>query len=337
MRKSLNTVFRRLSDVRRIPVVERDVVTPDGGVLALASYGNAHADGNHRVLVVGGAFITALIYRPFAQSLAVRLGKEWGVDVYDRRGRGGSTEQPSYYNLDLEISDLATMMRATGARNLFGHSLGGSVVLNAVQSFTGHGTASPKTVPGGKAAFGDSFEDPTLIPAKLAVYDAALNIDGSLDAGWLTQVQSAAADGKWHHAIAHVQRGMKTLPTLSKVPEPILAALVLLTRPTPFGKRVKTLLPTGVGELSAALTEEDHAEDFASLPEGTRFMAGSLSPEYFRVTAQRLHAVVSGSTYEESPKLWHGAVPAAMKELIDDIAEYFTAQSTGQSTGQSTE
>jgi hypothetical protein len=108
------------------------------------------------------------------------------------------------------------------------------------------------------------------------------------------------------------------------VPEPILAALVLLTRPTPFGKRIKTLLPTGVGELSAALTEEDHAEDFASLPEGTRFMAGSLSPEYFRVTAQRLHTVVSGSTYEESPKLWHGAVPAAMKELIDDIAEYFT-------------
>lgn len=328
MRKSLNSVFRRLSEVRRIPYVERDVVTPDGGVLALVSYGNAHASGCRRVLVVGGAFITASIYRPFAQSLAQRLGPDWAVDVYDRRGRGGSTDQPDYYSMDLEISDLATMMHATGAQNLFGHSLGGSVVLNAVQSFSGHGPASPLTIPGGAAVFGESFEDASLIPVKLAVYDPALNVDGSLDTDWVDHFQKAAHNGQWSHAIAHVQRGMRTLPTLSKVPEPILAALVSLSTPTPFGKRLKSLLPSGVGELTAALGEEDHAEHFACLPEGTHFMAGAKSPEYFRVTAQRLHAVVTDSTYEESPKAWHGAVPAAFSELISDIAEYFQDSAT---------
>jgi hypothetical protein len=52
-------------------------------------------------------------------------------------------------------------------------------------------------------------------------------------------------------------------------------------------------------------------------------MAGGKSPHYYKVTAQRLHAAVPGSTFELSPKGFHGSIPAAVKELVTDIAEYF--------------
>ena len=84
-------------------------------------------------------------------------------------------------------------------------------------------------------------------------------------------------------------------------------------------------LPTGVGELTAALGEAEDAGAFARLPRDAHFMAGSRSPRYFRDTARRLHAVVDGSRYEESPRGIHASVPAAVGELINDVAEYFQA------------
>ncbi|MEE1622079.1 alpha/beta hydrolase [Zafaria sp. Z1313] len=290
---------------------ERIVPTHDGGRLALYSYGNPSAPGERRILVVGGAFITALIYRPFALALSKRLGPEWAVDVYDRRGRGSSTGQPADYSMDTEIADVALMLRTTGARNLFGHSLGGAVVLNAVQAFQGHDSADAR------------FAEPALVPDRLAVYDPAINIDGSVDSGWIEGFREAVKAGRPGRALARMQRGMATSPTLSRVPEPILAALLAGTARTPLGRMARELLPTGVGELTAALEEAEHAARFARLPSGTRFMAGAKSPAYFRATAQKLHRTVGGSGYEESPKGIHASVPAAVGELIDDIAGYF--------------
>lgn len=293
---------------------ERIVPTVDGGHLALFTYGLFDAPGDRRVLVVGGAFITALIYRPFARSLSKCLGDEWAVDVYDRRGRGRSSGQPGDYCMETEISDLALMLRTTGARNLFGHSLGGSVVLNAVQAFQGDDRDDRR------------FADPSLVPDRLAVYDPAINIDGSIDAQWLEGFVEAADAGKWRLALARLQRGTRHSPTLSKVPEPILALLLAGTAFTRSGRMFRQLIPTGVGELRAALQEEDTAAHFSRLPSNTRFMAGAKSPAYFRETAQRLHRTVAGSGYEESPKGIHASVPAAVGELVSDVAEYFQAE-----------
>lgn len=105
-------------------MIAQEVPTHDGGRLALYSYGTEDAPGERRVVVIGGAFLTALIYRPFSMALADGLGDGWAVDVYDRRGRGNSTEQPADYSMATEISDVRTVMDATGARNVLGHSLG---------------------------------------------------------------------------------------------------------------------------------------------------------------------------------------------------------------------
>lgn len=280
---------------------EREVPTPDGGKLALYSYGAVDAPGERRVVLVGGAFLTALIYRPFSRALAKGLGEGWAVDVYDRRGRGSSTELPPNYSMATEIADVRSIMDATGARNLLGHSLGGSVALNAVQEFAG-----------------TSYE-----PDKLAVYDAAVNIDGSMDTGWLDGFARSVDSGKMGHALARMKRGMQPGTALARIPEPILAGLMALVSHTKVNTVLKELMPTGVAELKAAYDESALPRDFSVLPRNTRFMVGSKSPEYYKVTAERLYAAVPGSTLVVSPKGFHGSIPAAVKELVADISSYF--------------
>ncbi|MGO4585514.1 alpha/beta fold hydrolase [Arthrobacter sp. 2RAF6] len=280
---------------------EREVPTPDGGKLALYSYGTVDAPGERRVVLIGGAFLTALIYRPFSMALSNGLGEGWAVDVYDRRGRGSSTELPANYSMATEIADVRSIMDATGARNLLGHSLGGSVALNAVQEFAG-----------------TSYE-----PDKLAVYDAAVNIDGSVDTGWLDGFAQSVDSGNVGRAMARMKRGMQPGTALARIPEPILAGLMALVSHTKVNKVLSGLMPTGVAELKAAYHEDARPRDFSVLPRSTRFMVGSKSPEYYKVTAERLYAAVPGSTLVVSPKGFHGSIPAAVKELVMDLSSYF--------------
>ncbi|XAS67626.1 alpha/beta hydrolase [Micrococcaceae bacterium Sec5.7] len=280
---------------------EQAIPTHDGGQLALYSYGTEDAPGERRIVLIGGAFLTALIYRPFSLALSKGLGEDWAVDVYDRRGRGNSTEQPADYSMATEIADVRTIMDATGARNILGHSLGGSVALNAVQEFAG-----------------TSYE-----PDKLAVYDAAVNIDGSVDTAWLDGFAESVNAGNVGHALARLKRGMQPGTAMAKVPEPILAGLMAVVSHTRVNKLFRELMPSGVGELKAAYDEAEHVRDFSVLPANTHFMVGGKSPDYYKITAERLHAAVPGSTFELSPEGFHGSIPAAVKELVTDISEYF--------------
>lgn len=280
---------------------EREVPTPDGGKLAVYSYGTVDAPGERRVVLIGGAFLTALIYRPFSVALSKGLGEGWAVDVYDRRGRGNSTELPADYSMATEIVDLRCIMDATGARNILGHSLGGSVALNAVQEFAG-----------------TDYE-----PDKLAVYDAAVNIDGSMDTGWLDGFAQSVNSGNLGLAMARMKKGMQPRSALARIPEPVLAGLMALVSHTKVNKALRALLPTAVAELKAAYDEAARPRDFSVLPRSTRFIVGSKSPEYYKVTAERLYAAVPGSSLVVSPKGFHGSIPAAVKELVTDISSYF--------------
>ncbi|WP_416418472.1 alpha/beta fold hydrolase [Paenarthrobacter aromaticivorans] len=280
---------------------ERDIRTHDGGKLALYSYGAEDAPGERRVVLIGGAFLTALIYRPFSIALAKGLGEGWAVDVYDRRGRGNSSDQPHNYSMVTEIADVRTIMDATDARNILGHSLGGSVALNAAQAFAGTHHQ----------------------PDRLAVYDAAVNIDGSMDTDWMAGFEDSVNKGNINLALARMKRGMHPGSALARIPEPVLVGLMAVVSRTKVNTMFRELLPSGVGELKAAFDATETPRDFSVLPPSTHFMVGKKSPQYYKVTAARLHAAVPGSTLEISPKGFHGSVPAAVKELVMDISDYF--------------
>jgi hypothetical protein len=175
------------------------------------------------------------------------------------------------------------------------------VALNAVQEFTGT----------------------SHVPDKLAVYDAAVNIDGSIDIKWLDGFERAVNEGRVGHALAHMKKATSPGSAMARIPEPVLAGLMALLSRTKVNKVFRQVMPSAVGELRAAYNEKDHARDFSVLPDGTHFMAGGKSPSYYKVTAERLHAAVPGSTFQLSPKCFHGSIPAAVKELVTDISGYF--------------
>ena len=63
--------------------------------------------------------------------LAEALADTFTVYVPDRRGRGLSGPYRKDHSLQTEVGDLAAVLEATGARNVFGCSSGAIVVLEA--------------------------------------------------------------------------------------------------------------------------------------------------------------------------------------------------------------
>lgn len=265
------------------------------------SYGESDADRS--LVVVGGAFLTAALYRPFAQAFVTALeseddGRSWSVHVYDRRGHGQSPEQGPEYGMDLEIADLEAVLRHTGAKHVLGHSLGGAVVLNAAR----HSGSS-------------------LGVSRLSVYDPAVNIDGSTPVDWLPAFSQAVNDGDVPRAMARMRRGMLPGTALSRAPEPILGLLFGALGRTKANKVFAELMPASVGELKAALEEEAHAEDFAGIAQECCIFYGARSPEYFKQTARLLHGSVPGPL-RQVPRCVHGSVPAVGKRLVTALAEF---------------
>ncbi|MDP5227001.1 MULTISPECIES: alpha/beta hydrolase [Arthrobacter] len=274
--------------------------TSDGLTLAMDSYGEP--DAGRGLVVVGGAFLTAALYRPFAQAFVAALNAEddggWAVHVYDRRGRGGSPEQGPDYGMDTEVADLLAVLEHTGARHVLGHSLGGAVALNTARHL-----------------------GPALEGVRLSVYDPAVNIDGSAPVDWLPAFAQAVNDGDVPRALARMRRGMLPGTVLARAPEPLLALLFTALSRTKANRVFADLMPSAVGELKAALEEEAHAADFADLATDTAIFYGARSPAYFRATAERLHTAVPGPL-RRVPRCVHGSVPAVGKRLVSALAEF---------------
>lgn len=99
-----------------------NVTSQDGVKIAFEKIGNGPA-----LIVVGGA----LSQRGGGQPLAARLAEHFTVYVFDRRGRGDSTDAPAYA-LEREIEDLAALIaEAGGSAYLYGVSSGGALALQA--------------------------------------------------------------------------------------------------------------------------------------------------------------------------------------------------------------
>ena len=101
------------------------VQSADGTTIAFEKTGTGPA-----VIVSGGAFNT----RMSPGTLVPLLAPHFTVYVYDRRGRGDSTDtQP--YAIDREVEDLAALIDAAGGSAMvYGHSSGAVLALEAAAS-----------------------------------------------------------------------------------------------------------------------------------------------------------------------------------------------------------
>ena len=98
------------------------VQSADGTMIAFDHSGRGPA-----LILVVGAFSD----RSSTKTLASRLGSDFTVYEYDRRGRGDSGDAPEY-SIEREVEDLGAVVEAAGGSPfVFGHSSGGALALEA--------------------------------------------------------------------------------------------------------------------------------------------------------------------------------------------------------------
>src|SRR3954471_23955712 len=108
--------------VQMRPFASEVVVSKDGTTIGYRRLGA----GPGLVLVHGGMQAAQDL-----MALASLLSDEFTVFVPDRRGRGASGPFGDPYGLQQEIEDLGVLLRKTGARHVFGLSVGGLIALGA--------------------------------------------------------------------------------------------------------------------------------------------------------------------------------------------------------------
>jgi pimeloyl-ACP methyl ester carboxylesterase len=115
--------YNIITNTRRYPIMEK-VTSKDGTQIAYDKTGNGPV-----VIIVNGA----LGYREFYgnKDLAEKLSKEFTVIIYDRRGRGESTDTLPY-DVKREIEDIEALIDATTDQAfLYGVSSGAVLSLKA--------------------------------------------------------------------------------------------------------------------------------------------------------------------------------------------------------------
>lgn len=295
------------------PLESFDWISFDTAVLRGYLFGCADAAPERRVVLVSGAFLPALVYAPFAVALTKQLGEDWGIYVYDRRGKGQSSPVDDNYCLGTETQDVATALRSANARHLVGHSLGGAIVLHAVRWLC---DAADPALRG-------------LTPVTTTVYDPAINVDGSMDTSWLPRFRNHVENAHLGRALALVERNLGMSRTLSSAPTWMLAGVLALSMRTGLRKTTRAAFPAGVAELTAAFEEEASASDFANLPSRTCFITGERSADYFQATSAALSKSVPDSRLIVSPKGFHGSIPAVRHRIVESLALWLQDQPLG--------
>jgi len=133
------------------------VISADGTIIGYRQIGRGPG-----LMIIHGGARASHHYLPLAEALA----NTYTVYLPDRRGRGLSGPKGEDYTVRREIEDLRALLQKTNANMLFGHSAGGFIALEAAVD---------------------------LPVEKLALYEPAVSIDGSVDFAWIDPLEKAFA------------------------------------------------------------------------------------------------------------------------------------------------
>lgn len=221
------------------------------------------------------------------------LDDDFTVHVYDRRGRGSSSDVAIGYGVDTEVSDLAAVMAATGATRVFGHDYGGFVALQAARS---HGWDA------------------------VATYDAAVSIDGSAPDWWVDDFQDAVADGDHGRAAALMVKGLDLVPMVSRVPLSVGTRVGRLFAASPFGKDWNSRAGATLAEVGEALSHDGPADEYAAVAACTTLCVGGASAPWFRRSAEAIVPVLpAGREVVVLPGAGHDAPQRASRRLVRQL------------------
>jgi pimeloyl-ACP methyl ester carboxylesterase len=220
--------------------------------------------------------------------LAEALADSYTVYVPDRRGRGMTGPYRGDHCIQTDVDDLAAVLRATGAHNVFGCSSGAIVALETA-----------RTLPALRRA---------------AIFEPPLFGDGRVPADVLMRFDKQMADGNIAGALVAGMKGAKMGPPVFNVlPGKLLEPLTRLAmaredkRGTNGYVPMRELAPTLhydfelVAELSGSL------DRYRAIAADVLLLGGSKSPAYLKRALDALGNVLPDAEHVELPGLGHAA------------------------------
>ncbi|WIN00509.1 alpha/beta hydrolase [Actinoplanes oblitus] len=273
------------------------VPAADGAEIVLHSTGAGPG-----LVVVHGGGVTIEMYRRTARRLADRFT----VHLYNRRGRADAAARAEPYDGEQDIDDLAALLAHTGAGNVIGHSGGGFIALRAAAR--------------------------RLPIARLALYDAAVQVDGIGSYRWLPAARQAADAGDIARAMAIVGAGVHTESASSRLPLALRIAMCKLFLRTPIGRTMGELLPTTLDETALIHRFDGPPGQWAGVQAEVLLASGADGPPYWPPTNEALAAVMPHARTLVVPRANHDALNRAPKHLIDALAEFFLSPVSSEPT-----
>lgn len=252
------------------------ITSKDGTRIAYDAAGHGPA-----VLLVLGA----LNSRKSGTKLAKLLASGFTAITYDRRGRGSSTDSPSY-SPEREIEDIAGLIDAIGGQAcLYGHSSGAALAIRAAVKL-------PRQV------------------RKLAVYEAPYALDSDARQAardYFANLEKALASGQAGDAVALFIRSVG-------VSDKQLQAI----RQMPMWKGLERLAPTLVYD--SEVLGADHALPAAllsSVRTPTLVMHGGAGSPAMRDAAQAISQAIPGALLRTLAGQTHGVSPKVIAPVLE--------------------
>lgn len=234
------------------------------------------------LVLVGGALADRSSSRP----LSARLGANFTVYIYDRRGRGSSGDAGPY-SVQREIEDLATVISAAGGSAcVFGHSSGAALALEA-------------------AAYG-------LAVTQLAVYEPPYTANANHPdplGGLADQLSGLVTSGHRGEAVDAFLTG----------PVGLAPEVVERMRAGPHWAGMEALAHTIVYDLALCNRGWVPRARLAHIRIPTLALAGGDSPAWARDTAGELAATIPGAQQMVLAGQGHGAAVEVIAPILVEL------------------
>lgn len=269
----------------------------DGATIGLHSSGSGPG-----VVVVHGGGVTIDVYARLAQRMASRLT----VHRYDRRGRADAAPRTEPYAVEEDVADLAAVLEHTGARQVLGHSSGGFIALQAALS---------------------------LPVDRLALYDAAVSIDGGFPTDWLDAARAAAHSGDTALGLALTTAGINGHTSASKLPLGVRVALCRLFLRTTIGRTMGGLLTTTLDESHQIHLHDGPASAWSGIGAEVLLAYGTAGPPYYADLNEVLARALAHARVLPVRRSGHDGLNRAPGRLVEPLVAFFTAAHAAGGTG----
>lgn len=269
-----------------------EVGSRDGTSIAFTSLGSGPG-----IVVVPG---TLRAGRHYAE-LAAALAADFTVHTVDRRGRGGSGPQRPGHGIAAETADLAAVLAHTGATTVFGHSYGGLVALET------------------------AFREPEARIERLALYEPAVSINGSIGSDWLPELDEAIAAGRIDHAVSTMLVGLDLIGGLRTLSIEERQQLVRLVLRGELLRDAEALLPTVHAETDVITSLDSSGDRYAAITTDTLLLSGQRGPAHLKKTAEVLAATMPNATIGTVERAGHnGPDIEAPREIAERLRAHLT-------------